>query len=211
MQQTFTDLLLCIDLLFLGGPDYRFNDTGDPTKAVRHWLKLVSRQDAVFLRGLASLIKAHMAWEYPEFGDAACIYQWIALDAAHSLTLRRLRAKGNKNPTSQDAAAYFEEVTDEKTIWTKFFATDYENRIRAIHPGNRFGAEAHPQFLADDFLELRDLLMPYFRFLLTGVYESPSALLAKSVTRPILQFARRPMSVSQPGALPTNSPSTVAD
>jgi len=159
----------------LGGPKYRFYETGDGTKVVRDWLKLVSRQDAVFLRGLSSLIKAHMAWEHPEFGDAACIFQWIALDAAHSLTLRKLRERGNKSPTSQDAAAYFEEVTGEKTIWTKFFETDYENRIRAIHPDNRFGAEAHPQFLADDFLELRDLLMPYFRFLLTGVYESPFA------------------------------------
>jgi putative SOS response-associated peptidase YedK len=33
-------------------------------------------------------------------------------------------------------------------------------------------------------------------------------LLAKSVTRPILQFARRPMCVSQPGKHLTNSPST---
>jgi putative SOS response-associated peptidase YedK len=33
-------------------------------------------------------------------------------------------------------------------------------------------------------------------------------LLAKSVTRPILQFARRPMCVSQPGQHLTNSPST---
>ena len=36
-------------------------------------------------------------------------------------------------------------------------------------------------------------------------------LLAKSVTRPILQFARRLMRVSQPGAHLTNSPSTVED
>jgi putative SOS response-associated peptidase YedK len=33
-------------------------------------------------------------------------------------------------------------------------------------------------------------------------------LLAKSVTRPILQFARRPMCVSQLGKRLTNSPST---
>jgi putative SOS response-associated peptidase YedK len=33
-------------------------------------------------------------------------------------------------------------------------------------------------------------------------------LLAKSVIRPILQCGRKPMCVSQPGAHPTNSPST---
>jgi putative SOS response-associated peptidase YedK len=36
-------------------------------------------------------------------------------------------------------------------------------------------------------------------------------LLANSVTRPILQFARRPMCVSPPGKPLTNGPSTVAD
>jgi hypothetical protein len=97
----------------------------------------------------------------------------IALDAAHSITLRRLREKGLRNPTSQDAAQYFDEITGEKSMWTKFFESDYENRIRAIHPDNRYGAEAHPQFIADDFYELNELLMRYFPFLLTGVYESP--------------------------------------
>jgi hypothetical protein len=80
----------------LGGPSYRLHEGGEATKVVSAWLKLVNRQDAVFLRGLASLIKAHMAWEHPEFGDVACIYQWIALDAAYSLTLGRLKARGTR-------------------------------------------------------------------------------------------------------------------
>jgi len=36
-------------------------------------------------------------------------------------------------------------------------------------------------------------------------------LLAKSVTRPILQFGQRRMCVSQPAVHPTNSPSNVED
>jgi putative SOS response-associated peptidase YedK len=36
-------------------------------------------------------------------------------------------------------------------------------------------------------------------------------LLAKSVTRPILQFGQRRMCVSQPAVRPTNSPSNVED
>jgi hypothetical protein len=38
----------------LGGPEYRFHDVGDSTGVVSDWLKLINRQDAVFLRGLAS-------------------------------------------------------------------------------------------------------------------------------------------------------------
>jgi hypothetical protein len=76
------------------------------------------------------------------------------------------------NPTSQDAAAYFDKVTGDENVWERFFEDDYENRIRAIHPDNRFGAEARPQFLAGDFLDLNDMLIPYFRVLVTGSYES---------------------------------------
>jgi hypothetical protein len=47
----------------------------------------------------------------------------------------------------------------------RFFEDDYENRIRAIHPNNRFGAEAIPEFLADDFLELNEVLIPLFHYI----------------------------------------------
>jgi hypothetical protein len=53
---------------------------------------------------------------------------------------------------------------------------DYENRIRAIHPDNRFGAEARPQFLADDFLELNEMLVPFYRFLASGEFVLPERL-----------------------------------
>jgi alkaline phosphatase D len=42
------------------------------------------------LRGIGSLLKAQMVWTHGEFADAACIYLWIALEAAHSLTLRKV-------------------------------------------------------------------------------------------------------------------------
>jgi hypothetical protein len=118
----------------------------------------------VILRGVNCLLKGRMAFQHPELGEAACIYLWVALDAAHSLVLKRLRDTGIANPTSKDAARYFEEISGWETEWERFFEEDYDNRIRAIHPDNRFGAEAVPQFLADDFLELNDVLIPFFLF-----------------------------------------------
>jgi hypothetical protein len=91
------------------------------------------------------------------------------LPIAHSLVLRILRASGIANPTSADAARYFENLSGVGSHWEKFFEDDYENRIRAIHPDNRFGAESIPQFLADDFLELNDELIPLFRYLIDVV------------------------------------------
>jgi hypothetical protein len=125
------------------------------------------------LRGLASLLKAQMAWKHGEFTDAALLFLWIALDAAHSLTLQKLRNSGVNNPTSQDASAHFNSIAGYETPWERFFEEDYANRIRAIHPDNRFGAEARPQLLADDYLELNDVLIPYFTYLITGSYIDP--------------------------------------
>jgi len=68
-------------------------------------------------------------------------------------------------------------VSGEGTDWEQFFENDYMNRIRAIHPDNRFGAEAIPQFLADDFLELNDSLIPFFHFFVTEHSSDPQTLI----------------------------------
>lgn len=157
----------------LGGKAYDFCDYGGLEEKVQDCIALLGTASPVVLRGVASLIKAQMAWRHGEFADAACIYLWIALDAAHSLTLQKLRNSGVQNPTSKDASHHFDEVAGFETPWEKFFEEDYENRIRAIHPDNRFGPEARPQFLADDFYELNDLLIPYFCYLVTGQFRKP--------------------------------------
>jgi hypothetical protein len=125
-------------------------------------LRRLEAANPVILRGVNCLMKARMAFQFFEFGEAACIFLWIALDAAHSLVLERLRQSGTVNPTTKDAVKYFEQISRQETDWERFFEDDYENRIRAIHPANRFGAEAIPQYLADDFLELYDSLIPLF-------------------------------------------------
>jgi hypothetical protein len=146
----------------LGGHAYDQSAAIDVTDTVQElWAKL-SSAGPVMLRGLGSLLKAQMAWKHGEFTDAACMYLWIALDAAHSLTLQKLRESGVNNPTSQDASNHFNAIAGYETPWEKFFEDDYENRIRFIHPDNRFGAEVRPQLLADDYLELNDVLILYF-------------------------------------------------
>jgi len=151
----------------LGGAAYNLvpnsGSHGDRLKV----LYKLETANPVLLRGVCCMLKGRMAFQHPEFGEAACIYLWIAMDAAHSLVLERLRKSGMVNPSSKDAAKYFEKLAGYETEWEKFFEDDYENRIRAIHPANRFGPEAIPQFLADDFLELYDSLIPLFEFFVT--------------------------------------------
>jgi hypothetical protein len=154
----------------LGGVKYDFvpsKSADDDRRLVLRHLQTIA--NPIILRGVSCLLKARMAFQYREFGEAACIFLWIALDAAHSLVLQKLRESGIANPTSEDAARYFEKISGYGTEWDKFFEDDYENRIRAIHPDNRFGAEAIPQFEADDFYELNEMLIPLFYFFVTEV------------------------------------------
>jgi hypothetical protein len=151
----------------LGGSNYEFvsaKDGGERLRVFQH----LQNANAVILRGVNCLLKGRMAFQHAEFGEAACMYLWVAMDAAHSLILRRLEKSGVKNPTSSDAMRYFEERAGHETGWEKFFEDHYDNRIRAIHPANRFGAEAIPMFLADDFLELNDDLIPLFEFFVSN-------------------------------------------
>jgi hypothetical protein len=151
----------------LGGSLYDLVDEIDEALQ-KKLLSLLQDSEDVMLRGLSCLIKAGMAFQYGEFREAACIYLWIALDAAHHIVLDKLRKTGIVNPTSSDAARYFERIPGGfGAHWEHFFEEDYEKRIRAIHPGNRFGAEAIPQFLADDFYELNEMLVPLFEYLVS--------------------------------------------
>jgi hypothetical protein len=149
----------------LGGTPYTLIPSRHDDEERLVILRRLEAANPVVLRGVDALVKAHMAWNHAELGEAACIFLWIALDAAFSLTLEKLRKKGVTNPTSKDAAKYVEQISGYNLVWEKFFEHDYKNRIRALHPDNRFGAEARPQFDADDFAELNDMLIPMFQYI----------------------------------------------
>ena len=149
----------------LGGTPYTLIQSQRADEELLAVLRRLEAANPVVLRGVDCLVKAHMAWNHAEFGEAACIFLWIALDAAFSLTLQKLREEGVTNPTSKDAAKYVEQISGYNLEWEKFFEDDYENRIRSIHPDNRFGAEARPHFDADDFAELNDMLIPMFEYI----------------------------------------------
>jgi len=81
----------------------------------------------------------------------------------------RDRGSGLSNPSSSDAARFFDKMSGCETEWEKFFEDDYANRISAIHPDNRFGAEAVPVLMADDFFDLYDAIIPLFQFFISDL------------------------------------------
>ena len=164
---------LAIDVVhrppIIGGVAYDLVASSDrkTSRDVVH--KYCKNSDAVYLRGVASLIRANMAFDHAELREAGCLFLWIALEAAHSVILRRLRASGIKNPTARDAAHYVYESYGVDGSWEKFFEEDYEHRVRFMHPDSRFGAEARPWLMADSFLELNENLIDLFYFFATEI------------------------------------------
>jgi hypothetical protein len=147
----------------LGGLPYIFKSSQHLDPERLDILRRLEAANPVLLRGVSTLIKAGVVWNHGEFKEAACLYLWIALDAAFSLTLEKLREEGFPNPTSQDAADYVAQIDGYEGSWEKFFERDYNNRISTIHPGHKYGPEARPTLCADDFLDLYDELMPLFQ------------------------------------------------
>jgi len=113
-----------------------------------------------------------MAWFHPEFMEAACLHLWIALDAAYSIVLGRLRSAGKTNPTAEDAADFVDQIFGIESPWENFFEFDYYSRIETIHPVNRYSSQARPQLLADDFYNLNDTLIDLYYFFTTGIPRS---------------------------------------
>ena len=153
-----------------GSSAYHLIEGPERVPARARLLPLIKASGPLFFRGLALLVKANMAFRYPEFLEAAGLWLWIAMDGAQSIIFERLKEAGNKNPTSKDAATYVYEAYGIKEYdWEYFFEEDYQTRIRFIHPGNRFGAEARPWATADDIIELNGNLIDLYYLLLTGV------------------------------------------
>ena len=95
--------LFHLRLFLLGGKPCEFNLNAKSDVDQHLLLRRLESAGPVICRGVSCLLRAQMAFQHAEFGEAACIFLWIALDAAHSLVLQKLRGCIMANPTSKDA------------------------------------------------------------------------------------------------------------
>ncbi len=130
--------------------------------------KSIDTSDPLIIRGLHALLKSEMSFCHFQFRDASLAYSHIALDAAHSIILRRLREAGVANPTSYDAQKYMDEAYGIPPTKRRFFEDYYADRVRNFHTDNRYGAEPIPFFSIDDIWDLNAALKGLFFFLITG-------------------------------------------
>ena len=126
------------------------------------------QDDALLIRGLHALLKSEMLFSHFQFRDASLASTHIALDAAHSMVLRLVRAAGILNPSSSDAQAYVDDLWGVPRTGLRFFEDYYADRIRNFHADSRYGAEPIPFFSIDDVIHLNSALKALFYALTTG-------------------------------------------
>lgn len=161
--------------LALGGDRYQLRQS-----AIRqNWQRVLHAQidvrDHLLMRGLSTLLRSIMLWRHAQFAEEAINTIYISLEASFSLILRTLKARGNKNPSSKDAARFVRDAFFEETPEIRYFEEFYDNRIRSMHPESRFGLFPHAPVMIDDFIHLRDSLVAIYTYLLSGLIE-PSLL-----------------------------------
>lgn len=151
-----------------GGPAYETQEEPPDLSLLTELIQNIRLTDFVLMRGLGSLVKANMLWQRREFQDSAAMALHVALDASFQLVLRKLRAENVNNPSADDAGMYIDRAFNPDLVTGPYFRDYYEDRIRTVHPSNRFGDFAFPPLAADDFFDLRSDLLLVYVFLITG-------------------------------------------
>lgn len=123
--------------------------------------------DPLIIRGLHAILKSEMLFYHFQFRDASIASSHIALDAAFSIVLQRLKIDGNGNPTSADAQAYLDDLWGVPRSGKNFFEDYYRDRIRNFHTDSRYGAEPIASFSIDDIWHLNSSLKNAFYSLVT--------------------------------------------
>lgn len=107
-------------------------------------IETIALGDKLLIRGLGALLKANMLLRFMEFGEAAGMQLFVALEASFRLVLRALREQGVHNPSNVDAGNFIHKAFGVTTPAEGYFVEDYENRIMTLHPESRLGTCACP-------------------------------------------------------------------
>jgi hypothetical protein len=135
----------------------------------------ISPKNYILLRAMHALIKSDMLALAFEFREEAVINTFIALDASFQLVVRHLQELGIQSPTARNAGEWLYKTFDERLGLAypddyRYFQEFYDNRIRTLHPGSRFGDFPYAPLAADDYSHLRSVLPGILGYLVTGTY-----------------------------------------
>ncbi|MEX0845965.1 MAG: hypothetical protein WD022_11830 [Balneolaceae bacterium] len=150
-----------------GGPNYQVNTNADNVDYQNEIFTAIDLSNHLLIRGLGGLIKGDLLNIHHIFHTEACISLHIAMEASMYLIYRRLEENGEK-PSPEKASKYISEIFGNSNPPKNYFEDFYEDRIKAVHPENRYGTYPDAPLAADDFYDLYKHLKCVYEFLVTG-------------------------------------------
>jgi hypothetical protein len=167
------DMLFCLSSFvdlppppIFGGNRYYIKEVAADVSRQKEIFEAIDIEDYLLIRGLGALLKGDILQAHSIFHTEACISLHIAMEATLQLILKRLR-KDITNPSNKDASKFIGDVFGEDYP-EHYFQDYYEDRIKAVHPVNRFGIYPDAPLASDDFYDLYGPLRAIFDFLITG-------------------------------------------
>lgn len=152
---------------------YDFRNSTTPFELQKQIFSKIKLDDHLLLRGLSAWLKAGMLRHHRPFAVEALFSMYVSLDASFSLVCRELRKRGVTNPSAVDAGRFLDEAEGREPEGMPYFGEFYSDRIRLMHPENRFGLTPYPPAMNDDLAHLNQALREVYRLLLLGAMIDP--------------------------------------
>jgi len=152
---------------------YRYFHWPNPVAIQKEIHRSIDPTDHLLIRGLGTWLKAAMLNLHPMFCEEANYPLWISLDASLNIVLERLAAGGFAQPSAKDAQNFIHEAFDEELSGLRYFEDYYVDRIRTIHPKNRFGITPVAPIKHCDFYCLHNQLREVYRYFQLGEVVDP--------------------------------------
>jgi hypothetical protein len=149
-----------------GGPSYTKNEGVCDIDLQYELFSKIDLTDPLLIRGLGALLKGDLLNKHHIFHTEACISLHIAMEASMHIIFRKL-SKEIEKPSPKDASAYISDIFETPNPPDKYFEAFYEDRIKAIHPANRYGTYPYAPLAADDFYILYKDLKSVYLYLIT--------------------------------------------
>lgn len=156
-----------------GGQPYDFRNSATPSELQKQIFSNIDLDDHLLLRGLSAWLKAGMLRHHRPFAVEALFSMYVSLDASFSLVCRELRKRGVPNPSAVDAGRFLDEAEGREPEGMPYFGEFYSDRIRLMHPENRFGVTPYPPAMNGDLAHLNLALREVYRLLLLGATVDP--------------------------------------
>jgi hypothetical protein len=152
---------------------YQYFHWPNPTTIQTEILSNIDPSDDLLIRRLGTWLKAGMLSLHPMFSEEANYPLCISLDASLNLVLEHLESEGTKNQSTKDAQEFIHRAFGEESSGLRYFEDYYEDRIRTMHPKNRFGVTPVAPIKHCDFYCLHMELREVYRYFLLGEVLDP--------------------------------------